>query len=543
MTSPRADEGAARLERIVEHVLDAPIVAVTVLEDRAVVTRRGRAPSARGQLRLVLPEVTPLLVDKSLRVTCEGAEILDVRCVRTSAPWRAELADAARSEAATRRAEVARARRAHEAAMCAADVARGALEAHEELRRAELAALAEAAARGETAEGAAAALDAQDEIARAALRERVSADALVKERARAIMDLEQLALRAAQREGQDAARLELDCVAERDGQVTIEYMVPAAAWRPYHRAQLAERQLAWEPGACIWQSTQEDWSDVVLTLSAERPSLGVAPPEVRDDLLDVRSRSSHVEVAAREQEIEQVGARVSDGRSAPVVMGVDDGGLGLALRPVGRWSVRSDGRPHRVSLPRVDCDAETSLLAVPLRSPVCHVRARFVHHGDTPILSGPVDLLRSSGFVGRGEIDFLAAGESAELGFGSEPEIRVHREQHEEHEDPSLLSGSSVKTVRVILRLSNLGAQAREVTVCDRVPVSEIEQVSINIAPAGAYVLEDEGRPGEEHVPQITARTIDPNGIVTWIVPLAPRGRAAVTLQYRVKSQRGVSGL
>jgi Domain of unknown function (DUF4139) len=101
--------------------------------------------------------------------------------------------------------------------------------------------------------------------------------------------------------------------------------------------------------------------------------------------------------------------------------------------------------------------------------------------------------------------------------------------------------------VRVVIRLSNLGTTPRQVTVCDRVPVSEIEQVVITVAGPEAYLLEKEQkkekRVGQDEVPQITARAIDPNGLVTWSVPLAPRGRAAVTLEYKVKSQRGVSGI
>ncbi len=121
--------------------------------------------------------------------------------------------------------------------------------------------------------------------------------------------------------------------------------------------------------------------------------------------------------------------------------------------------------------------------------------------------------------------------------------MRVHREEHEEQEESSLLGGWTSRVVRVAIRLSNLGTTARQVTVCDRVPVSEIEQVVIAVADPKAYLLAKEARRGEAQIPQTTDRTIDPNGIVTWQVPLPPRSRAAVTLEYKIKSQRGVTGL
>lgn len=546
---------------LVEIHLDAPIARVTVLEDRAAVSRVAQLPPVRGQLRLVISNVSPLLVDKSLRATSPaGSRVLDVRCRRSLAPWQsgAEAGGEAapHQDAAALTAAVDRASHEVELARAQAQSARDDLAAHQALRRAELGDLSAAATRGEISREAAAELAARDDDARAYVERIADAALALGERELALRDAQELASRAAQRAGVETARLELDCLSDAGGgELTIEYLVPAAAWRPFHRAHLIEpegdsgpsgatTEVRWEQGACLWQRTGEDWTGVELALSAERASLGVEPPALEDDLLDVRPKPQ-LTVSAREQEIEHVGlgeAGPAPG-GEPTVMGVDDGGLGLLLRPAGACTVRSDGRPHRVALETFASEAETELLAIPLRSPLCHVRTRFANRASAPILAGPVDLVRRSGFIGRTDIDFVNAQEKGELGFGGEPEVRVHREQHEDQEESSLLGGWTSKVVRVAIRLSNLGTRAREVTVCDRVPVSEIEQVVIHVSGPEAYLLAKERRPGEDDVPQITARAIDPHGIVTWKVPLSPRGRAAVTLEYKVKSKSGVAGL
>jgi hypothetical protein len=82
--------GEAPAAGIPVHTAELPIVLVTLLEDRAMVTRRGPLPAAAGQLRLIVPEVSPLLVDKSLRAQVRasaGAEapaprVVDLRCSR-----------------------------------------------------------------------------------------------------------------------------------------------------------------------------------------------------------------------------------------------------------------------------------------------------------------------------------------------------------------------------------------------------------------------------------------------------------------------------
>jgi hypothetical protein len=51
-------------------IIDLPVVAVTVLEDRASVTRRARLPLRAGQQRVVIDRVSPALADKTLAASC-----------------------------------------------------------------------------------------------------------------------------------------------------------------------------------------------------------------------------------------------------------------------------------------------------------------------------------------------------------------------------------------------------------------------------------------------------------------------------------------
>jgi len=296
--------------------------------------------------------------------------------------------------------------------------------------------------------------------------------------------------------------------------------------------------VAWETLAVVWQATGEDWTNVALTLSLERASLGVEPPRLRDDEVHARRRPDHVTVEAREHEQQTTGL----GGSVLEVPGIDDGGLGLTLAIAGA-NVRADGAPHRLPIGGFSTSAQLSLVAIPLRSAWVHLRARLINAGSAPLLAGPVDLLMSSGYVGRAEIGFVAPGEKVYLGFGPDSELRAHRTEDRERDDAGLLGGWNVQTVRVAVRLSNLGAQKREVVVTERIPVSEVEQVTVEASSPDAYLLERKDQPGGEEITQVTARAIDDRGLVTWAVELPPHGRRAVTLEYKVRSQRGVAGV
>jgi hypothetical protein len=526
----------------------APITAVTVLEDRAAVTRRGAASLGAGQHRLVIERVAPVLADKTLTAAAAGARVLDVRCERYLAPWRDPAA--AQGEAPERlRAERIRLASERERAAAGAAAAGAEVAALAEVAAAALRDLALGASRGATAPGAAAALAELDAHEVAARARRVDAELAAAELGRALARLDARLARAEEEAGEEAARLVIDLVADApadapaDVAVTIEYVVPGAAWRPYHRAVLARdpARVEWQTSACVWQATGEDWTDAALTFSLERPSLGVEPPALGDDELMARRRPDAVTVEARDQEQQTTG--LGGGAAGPAeVPGIDDGGLGLVLTAP-RATIKADGAPHRVPVGSFTAPAQLSLVAIPLRSSWVHLRARVTNPGPQPLLAGPVDLIMSSGYVGRAEIGFVAAGEKLHVGFGPEADVRVHREERTEREEAGLLGGWNTQEVRVAVRLSNLGAAPREVVVTERIPISEVEQVDVQVSAPDGYLLGTDDHPGGEEITQVTARSIDERGIVTWTVELPPLGRRAVTLEYRVKTQRGVAGL
>ncbi|HWU88465.1 MAG TPA: DUF4139 domain-containing protein, partial [Kofleriaceae bacterium] len=426
-----------------------------------------------------------------------------------------------------------------------AQAARTEIAALGELASAALRELAVGAARGIAAPSPAAALAELDALEAAARARRVEAEAEAEEVGRALARLEARMARAEAEAGEEAARLIVDLIADQaaEATVTVHYVVPGAAWRPYHRAVLARQagRIEWETSACVWQATGEDWTDVELACSLERPSLGVELPQLADDELRARRRPDTVTVEAREQEQQTTGLGGGPAGAAEVP-GIDDGGLGLVLSAP-KATIRCDGAPHRIPVGGFSAAAQLSLVAVPLRSPWVHLRARVVNAGTRPLLAGPVDLIMASGYVGRAEIGFVAAGEKLHVGFGPEADIRVHRAETRERDEAGLLGGWNVQAVRVAVRLSNLGAERREVSITERIPISEVEQVDVQVAAPDAYLLGTDDQPGGEEITQVTARSIDERGMVTWSVELPPHGRRAVTLEYRVKSQRGVAGI
>ncbi|MCA9700953.1 MAG: mucoidy inhibitor MuiA family protein, partial [Myxococcales bacterium] len=209
-------------------------------------------------------------------------------------------------------------------------------------------------------------------------------------------------------------------------ELRVDYVVPGAMWRPWHTARLVEtagdkggHELEFRCDGAVWQATGEDWSDVQLIFSTERPSLGVSPPTLSNDPLRTRRKGATVAVQAREQKVHTAGlGSEKDQRAADELPGIDDGGAVQTLRAAVKTSVPGDGRPHRVPIFDFRSPAEVALVCVPERVPAVLLRSRHGNSAKAPLLAGPVDLVRNSGLVGRSSLLYVAPGERFELGWG-----------------------------------------------------------------------------------------------------------------------------
>ncbi|MCP4444419.1 MAG: mucoidy inhibitor MuiA family protein [Myxococcales bacterium] len=517
-------------------VFDAPIDEVCLMEDRGRVSRRGSASLAPGRHRLHVAGVSPVLVDKSLVVASDGAnaslKIVDARVIR-------ELV--LEGDEGAKNTELGRLREMVRTLKVASEV-RGAeteriVQRFRGMNRAVQLGLQELVSdaswdRAATTE-AFAQLETLREEAIEVLESKAPLDSEQKDSESEISQLEGqiYALRTPSQTSRAFIEIDVEVTAACDAKLQIGYSVPGACWRPAHRAQLVSEEeghsVLFETDACVWQNTGEDWDDVQLVLSTERASLGVEPPTLSSDILRVQRKSQTVQIEAREQAVDELGqGGGGQGGGAPKLPGIDDGGTALNLRAPQRSRLLSDGRPHRIFLSTFESGAEVSLVAFPEIDPCVLLSATLENAGARPILAGPVDLIRDSGVVGRSKVLYVASGERFELGWGPEPELRMRRDIESTSETSKMLSSWRVKTHHTSIRVSNIGQRTHAIRVTERVPVSEIDRVKIEVDSAKTT-----GR-----------QSADANGFVTWQLGVAPMAQETISLTYLVKKHEDVEG-
>ncbi|MFF3501868.1 mucoidy inhibitor MuiA family protein [Streptomyces sp. NPDC003247] len=510
-----------------------PVTAVTCLEDRAHVERAVVLDLAAGVQRLRLGPVSALAVDRTVHAELTAdhpATVLDVRIVRAWTPRGPQPPTEVDSALRHRVAALEEERTALEQRR---DRLRARLDALGRLAADLLREIGEGAGSGES-DGArwARELDRVD-AERDAHGERLRA---VEARSAAVaVELAEVQRAIALSEQEPAelvghVELTVETAAAGPVGLRLTHLTPCALWRPAYRAVLDGDSLTLETDAMLWQRTGEDWSDVRLTLSTARSSLATDPPRLDQDRLTLEDRSPEerrtVDVELREEEIADLGP-------APVLglPGVDDGGEVRVLHSPAPVSVPADGRAHRVPLSSFTTAARSEYACSPELSPLVTRTARFDNRSGHALLAGPVDLVRGSGFSGRGTLAFTAPGAPVELAFGSCDDHRVVRHT-EETRDTTGLTQRTVLTRTVRLDLSRFSGpdehDDRVITLRERIPVSEVAAVQVRLRKEACSPAPD---------------TVDADGIARWDLPLPPGGHRTVTLVYELTATSKVAGL
>lgn len=517
--------------------LDAPVATVTLLEDRALVRRVGQVNLNQGLWRIKVENVAPVLSDKSLRAEFSGdypgARIDDVRVRRLMRVLEEERPEEIKALLAELRSlqntfnNVTEDRQhqeysfeqvstilAHSLQELPIDAVWGQLDPKSWRDQFQTLFKQLRELRGEILSG----YHNQEKLSQ--LLNDLST------RIRVLSSPELLY----------SAHIETDLRIPQTGEyeIAFDYVVPNAIWRPWHQARLLLEEkpsLSFRLDGCVWQRTGEDWNNVDLVFSTARASLGTEPPLLADDPLNVREKSKQITLEARDQTIQTTGLGTGgtpDTSPAPGTVelpGVDDGGEVRNLRPTSKATIPSDGRPYRVPIFSFSSEAEVEYVLMPELSCQVFLKSEQTNTAQFPILAGPVDLVRSSEFVGKTSVGFIAPREKFALGWGPDGAMRVQRTITQKRKQDHLTKWNTVTTT-IELFISNIGAESRTIKTTERVPVSELEQVKVEVI---AQKTTDGVQPDE-------------NGFCTWHFTLEPYSQLQATLVYKVSAAPEVQG-
>ena len=520
--------------------ITSAIESVTVYPDGATVTRRIRVDLPQGDSVLQAVDFPPTLDPASLRVEGEAPAKLTIAGIDARPP-RAERPPP--DPALDDRIEALRDDRARlDGKIAAAAARRKFAERFAEQAPAGLGEKGEARPLGEW-RAAFAAVEDEVMTADTAIRDaQIMQRNIDRELAR--LDAERTANPPRKME----VRIDINSDAATTATLLVSYTVHGARWSPLYDARLDTGGRDRKPSltlvrrAEIVQATGEDWRDVDLVVSTVRTAKGGSAPEVRPLVVrypaplpplpqgaQLRGNATPPPPAAPQSRVRGnfqqgfAGGKEEDKIAAEEQEATaDTGGFQAVYRIPGRISVTASEGAKSFRISSTVVVPDLLVRAAPALDATAFLEASFKHAEDAPLLPGRVAIYRDGTYVGRGQMAMSPKDEDVRLGFGADDHIKVVRSTVRQVEGSAGIINSAKTDRREYKTSIRNGHDASiRVVIEDQVPVSEIEDIKVELLPATTAPTEKDVR--------------NRRGVMAWNLEVGPGETKEIRVAWRLR--------
>jgi uncharacterized protein (TIGR02231 family) len=323
-----------------------------------------------------------------------------------------------------------------------------------------------------------------------------------------------------------------------------------------------------EYNALIHQMSGEDWRDVAITLSTASPGLNASAPALGPFVVDLHQAQAapaplvlgeRAAVLGRYKDIQAqrhmaayanriaidssenvstnwtLNAAANACQTLEILEGhelaqwlaegdsacAEGPSLSYPLEPKVSLASRPDQQLVRIASMKLASAAYH--VATPVLSGFVYREAEIVNSSAFDMLGGSMSVYLDGAFVGRGELDSVARGQTFVVGLGVDPQVRTRREQIARSE--RIQGGNELLTFSYRLVVENYKTAPVDVRLQDRVPHADRED-SLNVTLGEMSVKLSEN--------PAYLRLERPLGILRWDieVPASASGEKASVLTY-----------
>lgn len=325
----------------------------------------------------------------------------------------------------------------------------------------------------------------------------------------------------------------------------LSYVVSGAGWKPCYdaRAERAGETVGLTYCGRVSQGTGEDWNDVSLELSTARPSIGGTPPELfpwyisyarppRPMMKRMAAAPMALEVAEGEGAAMKADKplRLEDALVAQAEVGRR--GEAVTFRIKKRDTVPGDRSVHKVVIAPLTMKAEYGYLAVPRLAEHAYLMARVVNDAGYPLRAGRVEVFLGAEYVGTSSLKYVAPGEKFDLYLGVDGGVTVKRKLVQAGTERSLVRRrTGWKNYRYRIEVENHRGGKEAVTVLDQIPVSRAPDIVVKL---------------EEAAPEpVTIAEREKPGVLSWKLELDPGRKKTIEYEFSVSypKEKEIDGL
>jgi uncharacterized protein (TIGR02231 family) len=273
-------------------------------------------------------------------------------------------------------------------------------------------------------------------------------------------------------------------------ELSIKYLVFDAGWRPVYDLRLTTGdtpKLVVERGAMVVQNSGERWENVALTLSTVGLGDQPEPSQIRPQRLRISEPAQMVKRSlAASPQADFAGDSSLEMQEHILIekfsmATADLSGIAAQYSFDYPMSVDTGADFNRVTLGSLDFEAEIEARAIPFYNETAFRMVSFTNTSGERLLPASANLYVDGRLIADTQIQQIVPGAETEIGFGPIHGLRLTRTILNRNEgDWGIISRSNENTETVRIGVENITDKAWAVTLLDRVPFTEQEDLTID---------------------------------------------------------------
>jgi uncharacterized protein (TIGR02231 family) len=284
--------------------------------------------------------------------------------------------------------------------------------------------------------------------------------------------------------------LNVQALKDKKYDIGFYYVIYGASWNVSYSAQLdSDGTIKIDYFSNINQETGEDWKNVSLKLSTSSPSRGTSRPKVKSMFVYGKKAITTQEYV--QSETATLGGELSNSLEelAPAAETVTtdlteletQGGSLLFVIPE-KATIPSLQKSHKVTIAQmIEKSNDLRYRIVGSLQSSSHLAIQLTNKKNFPLLTGPVDSFRGNNFTGKSNIDYTPPGQKLLIGFGVDRTVDFSRNVKTYKDNASTLNSDLQFHTLVDLEVQNRSDVAKNISIYERIPISELEEIQVNI--------------------------------------------------------------
>jgi uncharacterized protein (TIGR02231 family) len=259
--------------------------------------------------------------------------------------------------------------------------------------------------------------------------------------------------------------------------IELQYMVPNISWHAVYDLRIKEgrKQASLEMYAMIKQNSGEDWENIRLKINNQRSELNPQIPSIEPYTLSY-------------QEVKEVKTTIASDNlmNEDLAVGAGFGGSENEWQTnfeiKGKHSLGQSMQEKKIFIAQVTLPYREQLTVVPGRYPRAYYQANLINQFSWQLQPGQLSVYNGQALVQQTTLEKVGTGEAFSINAGIDEETRVAFWHHDTIDDRSVMNVMNKKFSRKFFtRLENDSSHKKQLRVLIQIPESEVESVKIDL--------------------------------------------------------------